>query len=178
MSKPITRIDLEASGEYVRFSMWEAGWHQGDKANITDAKVGSLFYELTELEKQGFTVEMCDATHGRALRGKITRIDFVQPNGRWVVNKYPYGWTAKTRPLTSETKDETFDLESALTWCETHGWTVRRWPGGARAFLGEPMPVRDANTIKRMRRQVDQAMAGLVMGQNAERLHYDLAYDF
>lgn len=44
-----------------------------------------------------------------------------------------------------------FDLDAALAWCQANGYTVRRWLGGARAWLGGIWPIRTRNQIQRMR---------------------------
>jgi hypothetical protein len=120
---------------------------------------------------------MCDATHGRALRGETTRIDFTQANdGSFHVKNFPYGWTAKTKPISDEIKSES-DYEQAILWCVASGWHVRRWPGGARAFKGAPQPVRDRASILTMRRKVEADM------QNGRTNHqfqsgFDFALDY
>lgn len=175
----ITRIDLEQVGQHVSQKIWRAGWREGDspwkEEWIQDI---SVFYALSPLEREGFTVEMVDADHGRALRGKITRLDFIfvhVHDGRWQVERYPYGWTAKTKPIKTEIKDLDFDIEIALGWCRAHGWTVHKWPGGARAWLGEVLPVRDRTTILRMRRVVEEEFR---RGHPVEQFQYDLSLDY
>ena len=84
----------------------------------------------------------------------ITRIDFtiVPVDGAVNIRKYGEGWTASTPPAITST-NRTQSLEDMLSWLEEHGWTVRRWPGGARAFRGKPMPVRTRSAIQRLRDQ-------------------------
>jgi len=153
----ITRIDLERVGSTgIIVRSWFQGWRQPD-AGTPDMEdyieSGSIPALLAEYERQGFTVEMAHASVGRALRGEITRIDFIHNDSDWIIKKFPFGWTAKTRPLLSETKPADFDMESALAWCESRGWTVYRWDGGARAWKGAPKPVRDRASILAMRRK-------------------------
>jgi hypothetical protein len=117
---------------------------------------------------------MCDQTHGRALRGKITRIDFEIKPDRVHVKKYPFGWTAKTRPIKQyEITPEEYQAD--LKWLKDHGWSMREWPGGSRAFKGDPLPVRTGSTIAYMRRQVERHFAS---GQLDPRRQFDLAFDF
>jgi hypothetical protein len=179
MEKQVTRIDLETTpgseGKMVMVEQWYEGWTATSPCELYDQHPGPIASLLGQYERQGYAVWMCDSTHGRALRGEITRMDFIQFGALWQVRKFPYGWTAKTHPLITEQKPTDFDLEAALNWCEQHHWQIRRWPGGARAWKGEPMPVRDASTIRYLRRQVEKALQA---GQIDVRNHYNLALDF
>jgi len=58
-----------------------------------------------------------------------------------------------------------FNIESAVTWCQNHGYTVRRWHNGARAWLGGAWVIRTRRQIKTMR-------------QRAERARRDYSIDF
>ena len=84
------------------------------------------------------------------------RIDFaVVPSGV-AVTRF---WLVDGRSIPfhgGEVKPAGFDLEGALTWCEAHGYTVRRWDGGARAWLGVPWPVRTQAQILRKRSAVER----------------------
>ena len=154
--KPITRIDLEAIGDgYVRVSFWREGWIEGNTPDSLDMAQGAIFRLLMEYEKQGFTCEMCDPSHGRALRGQIARIDFEKILNVWHVRKFPYGWTAKTRPLSDTVKTE-LEITEAVMWCESHKWTVSKRDGQIRAWKGEAKPVHAANTIRNMRRRAEE----------------------
>ena len=175
--KNITRIDLEQDGEHgVLVKEWYEGWQEGDKENAFRYEAGAVIHRLLmSIEDQGYTCEMCDHYHGRALRGQITRIDFeLKAADQIIVKKYPYGWTAKTKPL----QQYTCDVKASgnpVQWCKDHGWTVREWPGGARAFRGEPLPVRTGSTIAYMRRDVDKHLSS---GHTDQRRQFNLAYDF
>jgi hypothetical protein len=84
----------------------------------------------------------------------ITRVDLYQnPNGIFIC-KYAEGWTASTPAIARYTiSDRSLDdLVDALQ--RTSGWTVRRWPGGARAWRGKPMPIRSRTAILRKRDEV------------------------
>jgi hypothetical protein len=85
----------------------------------------------------------------------ITRIDFtvVPVDGAVNIRKYAEGWTASTLPAIAST-NRTQSLEDMLAWLEDHGWTIRRWPGGARAFRDRPMPVRTRAAIQRLRHEL------------------------
>ncbi len=172
--KPVTRIDLEKDGNDVKVRQWFEGWVENDPADITETIENAYIVGLLmRYENQGYAVEMCDATHGRALRGKTTRIDFTQAaDGSFHVRKFPYGWTAKTKPISDEIKSES-DYEQAILWCVVNGWHVRRWPGGARAFKGAPQPVRDRASILTMRRKVEADMQ-----QGRTNHQYQSGYDF
>ena len=52
-------------------------------------------------------------------------------------------------------------LMVAVSWLEDHGYTVRLWPYGARAFRGKPWPIRNTAGILRRRAEVEAlAQAG------------------
>lgn len=107
----------------------------------------------------------------------ITRIDFsVLPNGTVTVVKLgetPHS-NGREVPLENSTLPNQDELDKALAWCRSHGWTVRQWqkvlyfPAGARAWKGEQKPVRTQGQIMRRRSELLSAgISGLV----------DLAYD-
>jgi hypothetical protein len=175
--KPVTRIDLERNGDLgVIITEWFEGWVEGQIPDTQHyEKETTILQSLMMLEREGYAVEMCDPFHGRALRGEVVRIDFINLGGSWHIRKYPRGWTARTRPMHDECQATGFDPEPAIAWCEQHSWNVRRWPGGARAFKGEPLPVRDASAIRSMRRAVDRNRAN---GRTDPRHQYDLMFDF
>lgn len=82
-----------------------------------------------------------------------------------------------------EIKPADFDLEEALAWCEENGYTVRRWPGGARAWRGEPWAIRTGWQIVKLRRELE-AKWRVEFHRNPGRwsrfdtlLSLDLAYD-
>src|SRR5512143_2984541 len=117
---PITRMDFEAldpTGHVVRVRQWREGWHEGDMPVFDTVEIDkAMMYHLMDCEKHGFTVEMSDATHGRALRGKTARVDFIQEDDGWHVKKYPHGWTAKTKPLSHKIMTQV-EADAALQWC-------------------------------------------------------------
>jgi hypothetical protein len=92
------------------------------------------------------------------------RIDFTAlSDGRVVVTKMhrdPEG--RRDVPHGTETKPAGFDLDAAIAWCEANGYTVLWWYDGAgnksaRAFRGEPWPVRRNWEVKRLRDQLNDA---------------------
>jgi hypothetical protein len=170
-----TRIDLTSTNRGIEVKWFAQGWSDGSAPYKTTMCATSIIAFGLGIEKNGYTFEMADAGHGRALCGETTRIDFTTTKDGVKVEKYPLGWTAKTNPITSEVKPGSFDLEVSITWCENHGFTVRRWPGGARAWKGEAMPVRDAGAIMRLRSQIKSAF---VRGESDARNSYDLAFDY
>ena len=174
ITKEITRIDLEAVGEDVMVSMWKDKWQEGSAPFIMEyLSKHTIIRLMMQAEDAGFSCEMCDKEHGRALRGEITRADLIQVSGKWKYSKYPRGWTAKTRPLVErEVSDE--EAASILNWCKDNHWQVREFPGGARAWKYEVQPVRDSSTIQRMRRQV---VAHFDRGEIDNRRQFDLAFD-
>lgn len=110
----------------------------------------------------------------------ITRIDFTVTTVVVAVNKFEEGWDSHPRAAAAhlvegkQHKPGEFDLEAALKWCADHGWTVRRWPGGARAFKDGLKPVRTAEQIQRMRRELSRYPRPELQGQG---VRLDLAYD-
>jgi len=175
--KPITRIDIEQKdGGGILVMFYTEGWVEGQSspAQYDFQPTETIVGKLQEYERLGYTVEMCDAFHGRALRGRITRIDFMLEAGTWKIKKFPYGWTAKTKPI-SVTLSNQDEISAALDWCKVHRWTIRTWPNGARAWRGEAMPVRSTSDIRYLRRQIDR---GHEAGKADDRAHYDLAFDY
>jgi hypothetical protein len=176
--KPITRIDLEmvGAGNLLTVRQWREGWREGDAPDIDEMVEGSIMYKLMEYEKQGFAVWMADSSHGRALRGKVARVDFLKLDDGWHLQKFPHGWTAKTPAISDVLKTEA-EIEAAIQWCQEQGWTVRRWNSGARAWKGEVKPVRDRAGILAMRRRVEaQFTRGENVGTN--QIFYDFAFDY
>lgn len=174
LTENITRVDLEIDGANVMVRMWKDKWDEGSLPFSMDY-VHNISIEriLFQCEDAGFTCEMCDPSHGRALRGEITRIDIMQISGKWQVLKFPRGWTGKTRPISKRelTDDE---AKTAIQWCKQNRWSVREFPGGARAWKGEVKPVRDASTIMRIRRQI---IANFERSEIDTRRQSDLAFD-
>jgi hypothetical protein len=89
------------------------------------------------------------------------RIDFAVATSGVVGTRF---WQIDGRPIAprgAEDKPAGFDLTAALAWCEQHGYTVRRWEGGARAWKGKPWPIRTREQILRKRGEVErQVFAG------------------
>lgn len=116
------------------------------------------------------------AQSGRLDMENITRIDMHQIPQGIVVHKFPHYWTAATPPA-STTTNEAMTLDQMTAWLEENGWTVRRWPGGARAWKGEMMPVRTASQIRRKREELRQRWQD--WNRQGVQVHaLDLAYDF
>lgn len=170
-----TRIDFERQNANVVTSIWLGRWPEGSAPAIVGFEERTRIETLlAECEKAGFTVEMMDAVHGRALRGRITRVDVLEiVAGEWHIRKYPHGWTARTRPLEEKIVSATYAKE-AIEWMKLHGWTVREFPGGARGWNGEAKPVRDRSTIVRMRSQV---RSSYFRRELDPRQQFDLAFD-
>lgn len=164
MSQDITRIELDQiSHELIRTRSWAAGWREGDSPVADQLVNDSLIRMLGNYERQGYTVEMAGRNTGRALRGQITRMDFLKIGHEFRVKKYPHGWGIRTRPL-AEVNIDAAEFAELINQCEVMGWTVLRHPSGnARAYRGESKPVVDAETILRLRRRYP-------------RTPYDLAY--
>jgi hypothetical protein len=95
---------------------------------------------------------------------KTERIDFhMLSDGRCVVVKmHRDDDELRDIPHSHEIKaaNDGFDLDTALEWCEEHGFTVLWWWNEdghkcARAFLGEPWPIRRNFEIKRLRERLE-----------------------
>ena len=85
------------------------------------------------------------------------RIDFiVLSDGRVAIVKLRHDTTDPAAPRDIPVPDghdikADFNLEAALNWCIQHGYTVRQWPGGARAWLGQPWIIRTRRQIQMYR---------------------------
>jgi hypothetical protein len=111
----------------------------------------------------------------------VFRIDFIKTAQGWRVSKLvKREFNGKLINVVSESeiKPEPFDLDGALSWCESHGWTVRRWGGseisGARAFRFGLEPIRSVREIQKMRAELRQYPRP-ELGNQTYAL--DLAYD-
>lgn len=94
------------------------------------------------------------------------RVDFSVCDAGVVITKF---WKQDGRdvpdPKGANIKPLGFNLDGAIAWLEAHGYTVRRWPNGARAWKGTPWPIRTRGQIQRKREQVEKAvMAGRLDG--------------
>ena len=92
------------------------------------------------------------------------RIDFSVINDRIVmVQKFERcPADRRDRAISAEKKPADFDLDTALAWCEHNGYTVHRWHDGARAWKGEPWPIRTGNAILRKRALVERQTASFI----------------
>jgi len=103
------------------------------------------------------------------------RIDFhIMSDGRVIVQKMRRDTTNPAQPRDiplangHSIEPPGFDIESAVTWCQDHGYTVRRWHGGARAWLGGAWVIRTRHQIKRAQERAERAK---------ENYFLDFAYD-
>lgn len=71
-------------------------------------------------------------------------------------------------PVQHDIKPDGFDLDVALDWCAQHGYVIRRWPGGARAWRAH------TPWIIRTKRQIIKARQRFT-GEGA--VHVDFAFD-
>ena len=111
----------------------------------------------------------------------FTRVDlFEMPDGGVRVFWFRDGWycrnnraNPKCAPATNHINGD-MSLESMVAWLENNGWSVRRWPGGARGWKEEMLPVRTAFEIKRMRNRFERHPPPELEG----RIHaLDFAFD-
>jgi hypothetical protein len=104
------------------------------------------------------------------------RIDFNRLPSGVVTTKY---WKMEGRDVALngvEIKPIDFDLDGALAWCEEHGYTVIRWPTGARAFKGAPWPLRSTQRIRQKRDEVTALVRQGKLDPNFNWLGLDFAY--
>ncbi len=104
------------------------------------------------------------------------RIEFAIATRGVIVTKF---WAIDGRhvaPGGAQVEPTTFDLDAALDWCARHGYTVRRWTDGARAWRGDRiLPVRSRMEIRRRRLQAERrAMRG---DSDGARLSLDFAFE-
>lgn len=151
----VARIDVERCGQTMLLvKAWKRGFDPNDAGapafeDFLDAI--SIFGACDALKAQGFSVTMATQGKARALRGPVTRIDFVKQTDGWHVRKYPAGWTASTHPMSDVVKPES-EIREAIQWCRNNGWTVRDFENEiVRAWKGKPEPVHTAETIRRLR---------------------------
>lgn len=111
------------------------------------------------------------------------RIDFMAlPQGKVVVTKMRRDKSVPARPrdvvTETELKPPDFDLAAALAWCIAHGYTIREWTGGARAWRGEPWVIRTRSQIARRRQQAKrQARQQSRAGRPTSLLSLDFAFE-
>jgi hypothetical protein len=104
------------------------------------------------------------------------------PQGKVVVTKMRRDKSVPARPrdvvTQTEVKSPDFDLTEALGWCMTHGYSVRQWDGGARAWRGEPWVIRTRPQIARRRQQAErQARQQRQAGGSTNVLSLDFAFE-
>ena len=105
----------------------------------------------------------------------VTRIDLTEkPDKTVFVCKYPEGWTAKSHPVSRyDVTHMTFD--EMKDWLKGDGWTVREWPGGARAWMGKAEPIRERWEILKLRRKYSEKP--YLLPQGAQLCYLDFALD-
>lgn len=86
---------------------------------------------------------------------RINRIDIVCSPAGVMFRMYPEGWR-EGQPLADVREENAgYDLQAFVERLRVRGWSVRTWPGGARAFLGTPWPIRTTGQIQRMRDRLE-----------------------
>lgn len=115
--------------------------------------------------------------------GRPTRVDFFHVrNNNYLISVYCHGWTAKTLPMRKYNAD--INLKEELAKLQKMGWSFVDWnwnnQSGARAFLGEPMPVRTKYRIMNLREYWGhpRQTAHLTETQILEFKHMDLRFQF
>ena len=120
---------------------------------------------LAWCEKHGYTVVTEEYEDlARATRNPRDRFDFwiltgkvsIQPFKRGRIGDRPGEMFHKPRERSQ------FNLEGVLIWLEKHGYTVRRWSNGARAFLGAPWPIRTRREIYWKRQRMEAEVSRLI----------------
>jgi len=95
---------------------------------------------------------------------KITRIELIEAPpklGGVFVEKYREGWTASDRPDPKDYYRSDGSIDDMANWLRDHWWTVLEWYDPkrgrrVRAFRGEKMPVRSAETIRWYRHEIKE----------------------
>ena len=108
------------------------------------------------------------------------RIDFsILDDNRIIVQKMRREPAERRDVVTDHDVHHDLDLEAALDWCKEHGYTVRTWDGGARAWHGEIWVIRTRAQIKRKREQAERRVAALIRrSKPVPNLTFlDFAYD-
>lgn len=170
----ITRIDYEAvTQDLILVNGYFDGWQDGQQPDTyTSIENCKLLDVLNEARHNGYAIAIFTSKRARAVKGETTRIDFSKTSEGWFVSRYPRGWTGRTQPAMRENKGPDFAIDQALKWLQAHGWDTVEWEGGARAWKGTRMPVRDRDQILKMRKHSNET-------HNADGyFHYDLAYWF
>lgn len=104
------------------------------------------------------------------------RIDlFENPQGYILVLKWRKGWAPGAPPCANDQNTE-MDLDEMVDWLEREGWTIRRWPGGARAWRDGLRIIRTRGQILRKRKQLQ---TGAGYGPEIRNIAHtlELAYD-
>lgn len=172
-----TRVQVQAAGPGSIIAQWSEGWRDGlqPAPDMQEYDERPVYEVVKDLDRLGFAVwTQFNGAVGFGLRGKITRIDLIQTGNRVRVNKYPYGWTLGTPPISSELKPEGFTIEAAVALLG-RGWTIRTWPGGARAWFGRPKPIRTRHEIQRMRDKLSERFANGALQPGCYQI--DLAFE-
>lgn len=173
--KRFTRIDLENIGTGVVRKMWLDGWVEGNAPDEETFLEGRRMFDLLyEAERKGWSVTQYNDNEARLLKGDPIRVDLMEIDGAVRIDAYPYGWKAQTRPMSQETRSAT--LESVVEQYKKDGWQVRRWAGGARAWKGPLLPVRDQDAILQMRRRYSQR-PGELARLSGGFIRLDFAFD-
>lgn len=108
------------------------------------------------------------------------RIDFTTLNdGRIVVQKMRREPAERRDVVTDHDIHLDLDLNTALAWCREHGYTVRTWHDGARAWHGEIWVIRTRAQIKRRREQAERRLAASLHRSKPTNsaIFLDFAYD-
>jgi len=102
----------------------------------------------------------------------ITRLDMVEiAEGRYLVNEIAERAGDRNNDVTVRSRIKEASLATLIASFEkASGWTLRVFPGGARAWRGKPRSVRTRGRIKMKQKQLER--------QGCFASNYDLRYDF
>lgn len=172
LPKDIARLDIERAGFTTIFvRVWKKGFNPDDAGapdfeELVDGGAESMSQICAAVKAQGFSITMSGSNKARALRGEVTRVDFVKEVDGWHIKKYPHGWRASTLPMSDVVKPEE-EIKQAIAWCMENGWIVRENKGHSRAWKNKLMPVRTREEMRRCRANA-----------TPEQRFCDFAYDF
>ena len=167
----IARIDIEQAGFTTIFiRAWKKGFNPDDAGapdfeELVDAGLMSMSQVCAAVEEFGFSITI-RGKRATALRGPVTRIDFIKQVDGWHIKKYPAGWRAATRPMSDEIKSEE-EIKQAIAWCRENDWIVRENPGHSRAWKHKLLPVHTREEVRRLRANA-----------TSEQRFADFAYDY
>lgn len=105
----------------------------------------------------------------------IHRVDFIQlPDGTVRVSKINHDEN-RQQDFVVSVEIKPVDLSASREWLTAHGYIVRQWPGGMRAWFGRLWPIRTRSEIIAMRSRATKSAERGTSAVDAATV--DFAYD-